>query len=114
MRFECPWPKGEHREEHFPCGVKYINIHIDEHIHSYVPGHILINYLRWKKAMFELKEVPMPKCGREVRELLIEALRNWKWGKLHHRHQIETCINCPRANWDYLCKKVKGRLKALD
>jgi len=49
MGFKCPWPRGSHEEEHFPCGVKSIDL-VDDFIHNEVPGHLVAWYIGYKFA----------------------------------------------------------------
>jgi len=120
VSFKGPWPKGRHREERFPCGVRYIDL-IDERIHSEVPGHIVLWYIcsffipevprNWREIYREpsaLIEKYLPKCGDEARELLREAAR---YRNLYYSREVKTCINCPKANWDAFCQRIKIRAR---
>lgn len=117
MDEKCPWPKGNHLEEHFPCGSKCIDIDKDEHIHSHVPGHILVQFIRWKESMFEPELRIRFKNGEGARRTLIELLerKEWMkpWTKAHHRYQIKACIDCTRTNWDNFAFKINERLDEL-
>ena len=105
MVFECPWPKGSHKEDHFPCGVLYLDVDSDEHTHFHVPGHVLKWYIRYGKSVF--RGFRMPRSGKELRKLLEDLVSNG-WFRAHHRVLLRACLDCPRADWDdFLLRLIK-------
>jgi len=103
----CPWPVGTHEEDDFPCGTRNIDIDSDPHIHSHVPGHILVNYIRQLET-YTGKKIRL-KDGNEAKELLSNVIE--KWGRAHHKAQLQACLNCPKANWDLFANKVNEKLE---
>lgn len=113
--FKCPWPKGGHEEEHFPCGIKYI----DEKVHHCVPGHFLTWWIKLKAAFTtpqgESIKVRKLRNGEEAKKLLEDAVarcHETKWRDCIPL--IKSCLECEKANWDMFARIVNKRLEEED
>ena len=52
----------------------------------------------------------IPQHGHEVRELL-ERLLAKRIRRLRHKEKIKACLKCPKAKWDYFCRKIREDIK---